>query len=214
MMEIFWKVYCADVAPLASPAFFERGLREVAEKRRAKVLRMVPPAGKRLSLGAGLLLNRALSDFGLDPLSVRMAESEEGKPFLPEEPELFFNLSHSGSRVLCALANLPCGCDCEQIGRGSPELVRRFFAPGEQKALELPEEAFPREFTRIWTMKESYLKATREGFSRSPESFSVFSLPSSVYFREGPADPEYVYTACLLSPCPPPDPTWIPVSFS
>lgn len=212
-MEIFWKVYHADVAPLASSALFERGLSEVPEERRARVQRLIPPAGKRLSLGAGLLLNRALSEYGLDPRSLRLAKSEEGKPFLPDVPDLHFNLSHSGTRVLCALSNRPCGCDVEEIGRGSPALVRRFFSPGEQKALELPEEAFPREFTRIWTMKESYLKATGEGFSRPAESFSVLSLPPSVCFREGPVDSGYVYMACLLSPVLPPDPEWIPVSF-
>ncbi len=212
-MEIFWKVYHADAAPLASSALFERGLAEVPEARKTKVLRMVPPAGKRLSLGAGLLLNRALSDYGLDPRSLRLAESEDGKPFLPDVPDLFFNLSHSGTRVLCALSNRPCGCDVEEIGRGSAALVRRFFAPGEQKLLELPEEAFPREFTRIWTMKESYLKATGEGFSRPAESFSVLSLPPSVVFREGPEEAGYVSMTCLLSPVLPSDPEWIPVSF-
>ncbi len=212
-MEIFWKVYHADVSPLASSALFERGLAEVPETRKAKVLRMIPPAGKRLSLGAGLLLNRALSDCGLDPQALRLAESAEGKPFLPDVPDLYFNLSHSGTRVLCSLSNRPCGCDVEEIGRGSPALVRRFFAPEEQKALDQLQEDFQLEFTRIWTMKESYLKATGEGFSRPAESFSVLSLPPSVVFREGPEDAGYVSMTCLLSPVLPPDPEWIPVSF-
>ncbi len=213
-MEAFCKAYTADAAPLASSALFNRLLPLVSPARQQKIARLIPPSGKRLSLGAGLLLRRALEDAGLKTENLRFGEEEAGKPFLMDYPELHFNLSHAASRVLCVLSSLPCGCDVEKTGRGSPALVRRFYAPEEQqRVFETPPEAFQRVFTEIWVRKESYLKATGEGFTRSPESFSVYSLPPSVRFYEGPGENDCLSALCLLTEDTPPAPEWIPVSF-
>ena len=213
------RVYTADVAPLASSAFFEAARDRMPPWRREKIDRFRFPEGKRLSLGAGLLLDRALASAGLDASAEPIAVGAYGKPYLPKHPDIRFNLSHSGTRVLCVLSDLECGCDVEKIGSGSPALVRRFFAEEEQRALALPEGEEPgpawlRLFCRVWTRKESWLKATGEGIARGLSVFSVFSPPPSIRFYEGPEDPRYVTAVCLIAGAEEsPEPEWIPVAF-
>ena len=235
----YCSVFSADVSPLASPALFSMYYSMMPPHRQEKIDRLRIEQGKRLSLGAGILLRLVLISRGVDLSRVRVETDAHGKPFLPDYPRLHFNLSHSGSRVLCVISDLPCGCDVEEIGRGSEDLVTRFFSPEEQSyclsdnnkqyiamedvgktggiiginstdiienrsgakhnKAELPDD-FQYRFTRVWTRKESYLKATGEGFFRSPESFSVFSLPSSVHYYEYNTFPGYHVSVCLLFP--------------
>lgn len=222
----FCRIYEADVAPLASSALFDLFYARVPAARRAKVDRLRAPEAKRLSLGAGALLVRALSSAGLDGSSVLLSEGPQGKPFLPDFPDLQFNLSHAGTRVLCVLSSLPCGGDVERLGRGSPALARRFFAPDENAVLEAErsaggEEAFQAFFTRIWTRKESFLKATGEGLFRPLSRFSVLSPDPCVRFFERSPELSYASCVCLLAPpdkkgpdaeCIWPVPEWIRVS--
>ena len=58
--------------------------------------------------------------------------------------------------------------------RRSDAIARRFFAPGEQRRLfALGEAERYREFFRLWTCKEAFLKATGEGLSRSLRSYEI-----------------------------------------
>ncbi len=198
-MTHFCTVYSADVAFLAAPAFFEQGLCRVPEARRAATLRMRRDEDQRLSLGVGLLLSRALLDRGLDPRAA-VARDDRGKPFLPEHPGLFFNLSHAGTRALCIMSDLPCGCDVEETRRSSPALAVRFFAPDEQAMLARLPGCFDELFCFLWTRKESYLKATGEGLSRSLNSFSALFPPAEAHFRMNREDPGCQSAVCLLAP--------------
>ena len=198
-------IYSADVSPLAAPAVFDAALAQLPLWRREKVDRLRFPEGKRLSLGAGLLLNMALAQHHVDALSATVETSPLGKPFLPDYPDIHFNLSHSENRVLCVISDLRCGCDVERLGRGSFRLARRFYAEEEQERLTAADEqTAPAEwqalFARIWTRKESYLKADGRGFSVPPASFSVFSQPSEVVFLESDAAQGYHQSVCLLNP--------------
>ena len=217
----YCRIYTADVAPLASSALFHLFYAQMSASRREKIDRMRFDEGKRLSLGAGALLTRALRSAGIEAASADFAEGPHGKPFLPERPDVCFSLSHSGERVLCVLSDLACGGDVEQIGRGSPALARRFFTVEENAALSeeasaAGEEAFQRLFARIWTRKESLLKATGDGLSRPLSSFSVLKPDPDVLFLESAPERKYASCVCLLRQHRQtewPRGEWIPVSL-
>ena len=229
-MMSFCRIWSADVSPLSSAALFAEGYRRMPPERQAKIDRLKFEDGKRLSLGAGLLLQTALASVGLDLLRERMETGPCGKPFLPAHPKVRFNLSHADTRVLCVLSDLDCGCDVELIGRGSPAIAARFFSPEEQRRLEelgIPsaypykspsDPAWQRLFCRIWTRKESWLKATGEGLFHPLNSFSVFAPPSGLRFLEAEDSPRTLSCVCLLTDpaggVPAPEPLRIPVDFS
>ena len=87
----------------------------------------------------------------------------------PECEGVFFNLSHSGDMVLCAICDMPVGCDIEKVADAPLEIADRYFSEKERQYIDssqsLPE--ISRRFFRIWTMKESYVKMTGEGMNLS-----------------------------------------------
>ena len=88
------KLYLASTEALADEARFLRLSRTLPDARREKLASLRHPGARRLSLGAGLLLNYALRSEGLPP--TEYAVTEHGKPFFPALPDFCFNLSHSG----------------------------------------------------------------------------------------------------------------------
>jgi 4'-phosphopantetheinyl transferase len=102
-----------------------------------------------------------------------------GKPRLvnPTRPSLRFNLSHSDKLALVAVTcGREVGIDVERIDPNCDfeSIAREFFTPAEQAALRAsPSHERCSTFFKLWTCKESVLKAMGEGFQRSPTSISL-----------------------------------------
>ena len=97
---------------------------------------------------------------------------ERGKPYFRDLP-FYFNLSHSGDYVLCAVSSAEIGTDIQQqCGKNVERLARRFFTEREAAALEQAgEERETRErlFYRLWARKEAYGKLTGKGIAAALE---------------------------------------------
>lgn len=120
----------------------------------------VPHLGERY-LRAHAGLRAILQRHAATPLEFALAE--HGKPYLPREPELKFNLSHSHDIALVAVAlGIEVGVDVEHL-RPMPDclaVAERFFPPLEAAALaDCPAAMREREFFRLWTRIEAGLKA-------------------------------------------------------
>ena len=83
--------------------------------------------------------------------------------------KLRFNLSHCAGMVVCAFAyGREVGIDSEHVNarRRITSIAKRFFTPAESAALlSLPEEAHALTFSRLWTLKEAYVKARGLGIA-------------------------------------------------
>lgn len=126
--------------------------------------------------------------WGLCPLP-ELAAGERGKPWFPAEPRRHFNLSHSGTLALCALADRPVGVDI-QVTRGSwrPSLIARSCTPEEREWLASRGDR-PEDFTQLWALKESAGKQSGYGLPYPPSRQAV-PLP----LLGEPYDPGRVYT--------------------
>ena len=154
------RLYIADVSSLD----IERALAEVSDHRRQKALRCPDDEKRRCSLGAELLLYRAMGK------PVEYALGENGKPYI--DGGLHFSLSHSGKYAACAVSDCEVGVDIEHPRENTARLAKRFFTAGENERLaasDAPDE----EFCRIWVVKESYIKATGMGFKMPLDSFEA-----------------------------------------
>ena len=169
------RIYIADISVLKDPVIFENLLKQVPEYRQKKAMSFKFPKGKMQSLGVGLLLRQACVDAGLGLADAHVAYGENGKPYLTDFPEVQFNLSHSGERVMCVLSPFETGCDVETIKGDRGRLAERFFMPEESawikhfETLEKQSDAF----YRLWTLKECYMKVTGRGMSLMPDKFSL-----------------------------------------
>lgn len=119
------------------------------------------------------LLSRGLNDLfqiRLSPaeLDNKIAFTEHEKPWLPDYPDIHFNISHCDDLVICGFDTHPIGVDAEKIRPFPEALLRRLLTPEEKIFFEQvsTSETLRREWLyRYWTLKESYLKQTGSGLS-------------------------------------------------
>ena len=152
---------CAEEEQIPLSAYRQERLRKAAR-----------PAVRRQMLAAERLLNMAVSELypGIDlPLDIRT--EERGKPWLASLP-LAFSLSHSGPFAACAVADHEIGLDIQVRSAVHQPLLKRCFSEDERRWI-LESGDPDRAFTELWSLKESYLKATGEGISRPMGGFSL-----------------------------------------
>lgn len=114
----------------------------------------------------------------VSPCSLTFTYSDRGKPQLPQNSLLQFNLSHSQEYGLFGFTlNHLIGVDLE-YQRAMPDalnIAQRFFSDREFKILEeMPQEQQAGLFFQLWTAKEAYLKAIGTGLSGSLASVEIF----------------------------------------
>lgn len=134
--------------------------------RKAKIDKLKSHAAKVSSLAAEMLLMEAFEKMNIR-YDGEITVGEHGKPFLTNNKKVYYSISHSGNRVMCAVADVPVGCDVEQIGRVSYKVAKRFFSEGELEVIESleGEEAKTVMRTKLWCLKESFGKLKGGGLS-------------------------------------------------
>lgn len=167
-------LYVGDARPLYEQATFDRLYQAASEERKAKTDRLRLWKDKCLSLCAEALLSHACDEFGIPQKERTQVLGRYSKPSF-SATDVEFNLSHSGTKALCVMSDLPVGCDIEQLRGYKARIAERRFTGSEQALLAACPDGKAREemFYRIWTMKESFLKCTGRGLSLPMDSFSV-----------------------------------------
>lgn len=163
------KIYYADISNLS----LENHLDDISEYRKEKLNKIKPALSLKQSLGAELLLNEAVrNDFPDVSFPLNIKTGEFGKPYCEEIP-FFFCLSHSGDFAACAISENEIGLDIQKLSAYKENLVTRNFTPSERDYIENSDDR-DIAFTKIWTGKESYIKALGTGLRTALNSFSVW----------------------------------------
>ena len=201
------RIYAACTAPLEDERLFDAAYSAASPARREKVDRLRFKKDKRLSLGAELLLRRALADAGIGSFPPEFILGPHGKPEIAGQ-NVKFNLSHSGEWAVCAVSRHEVGCDIEHVKPRSLKTAKRFFTAGEYALItaQKTEEKRTEMFYRCWTLKESFVKATGVGLSLPLGSFEILpgekssaELPyggKTYSFREYTDIPGYCCALC------------------
>ena len=165
------KLYFATTDIIRDEADFHKLYLSASPQRQLKTDKIRKPEDKKLSLLAEHLLRFALKEEGITDYNI--LKGEHGKPYIENE-NIFFNLSHSGKVCICAVSDKEVGCDVEKLGKANMKVAKRFFSPEEFMALENADESEKDDlFFRIWTMKESFIKAVGTGLGMALDSFSI-----------------------------------------
>lgn len=115
----------------------------------------------------GLAREMLAQKLGLAPEQVRFFYGEYGKPLVSGA---YFNLSHSGDIVLCAVSDVPVGVDVERLRAVKPHLCQQFGTDD------------PETFFRQWTETEARIKCCGAAaghwkrFKKPIEGYSVAEL--------------------------------------
>lgn len=158
------------------------------------------------SLDENLLTSNMDSFFKELPIVI----SENGKPYLKNVPDFFYNLSHAGNWVVLASADHEIGVDVERIREKTnlERITRRFFTEKERSYIfnGVSDWEKLQRFTAIWTGKESYVKYLGVGLAKGLNTFSVDAenaciiekeeLKPVVMLQSKKLDTEYYVSVC------------------
>lgn len=103
-------------------------------------------------------------------LNRTILKNNYGKPYFKYHPNLYFNLSHTIGCVACIVSETEVGIDIEKIRPYQKKIVCKVCTPLEQEWInqsDNPNEAF----FRLWTLKESIVKANGTGINQSLKHF-------------------------------------------
>ncbi len=172
-------LYWMDAQELNDNRCFTQSYQMLSPDRRRKVDSYLRMKDKKMSLAAGLLMDCGLSAYGLREREVVTACGKNGKPYLPGEPHIHFNLSHSENMALAVFAGTETGCDIEKIQEADMALAEKFLHPGEYAYIARQPKGIQRNeaFYRIWTLKESFVKSVGAGIMLPFHFFEMCILP-------------------------------------
>ncbi len=169
-MESNVKIYYTKIVSLSEEEK-QQVLLFLPKERVERILRMKSEKSQMQSITAGLLLEYALREADLCGKDLTFLKNADGKPYIKELPDFFYNLTHCTSYAALVVDSHPIGIDVEGIRKDGKKLAERFFTKEEKETLL--KAWSDKEFTRIWTRKESYLKATGVGMRMPLDGFSV-----------------------------------------
>ena len=123
---------------------------------------------------------------GVAPQRIEFEIANHGKPYVcnPRDAVLPFNVAHTHGLVVCGLstcAHLKLGVDIENLDRRTdPALAERFFSEPETAYLRriTDNESKRRAFLKIWTLKESFIKAIGTGMATPLGDFAFEDIDS------------------------------------
>ncbi len=122
----------------------------------------------------------------IDPRSIRFGIETHGKPVVagPQEAKRPFNVTHTDGLVMCCVGDAhhqSVGVDVERLCRRTDTaLADRYFSEPEIAFLNRchNDESRRRTFLRIWTLKESFIKAIGTGLSMPLADFAFDEIES------------------------------------
>ncbi len=157
-------------------AYWDLFLSSVSEERRAQASRFIHLADAYRSVLGEVLTRVKLSKLtGLGHGEITFTRNKYGKPALTHDANVQFNVSHSGDWIaLIAGGKDEIGVDVEKIAPIDLQIAERFFSPQENTYLAAqPADQQLNTFYRLWTLKESYIKAIGMGLSMPLSSFAI-----------------------------------------
>lgn len=158
------RIYAVRADDPLDEATFRFFINYVQAEKKERILRQrIKQNADTMLLGEILMRLAVKKDFGIDAKNY-LAVTEQEKPFLKDCENVHFNISHSGSYAVCAVASTPVGVDIQKIGEYKRGVAERVFNESELLYIEASEDKAS-EFTKLWTKKEAVLKMLGTGLA-------------------------------------------------
>ncbi len=206
------QLYTVAKVPDLPETLYHRFLGYVSESCRQRTVRFLRYEDRCRSVTGEVLCRYAVYRYsGIRKQPWTVIKNDCGKPYLSGSG-IHFNISHSGSWVVCGVDREEIGVDVEKSRSVDPGIVERFFsapekawfarcaAPGEQRIV----------FLKLWTLKESYIKAIGKGLQCPLDSFACLPEATGVrlirfdqelppaFFHHFASDTEHHCAVCCL----------------
>ncbi len=159
---------------------YNRLLKLLPKEKQKDIGKKIFRKDREIILLAHSLLRKVLfEEYNLKESEYRFDTGKYGKPYLTKRPDIHFNISHTHKWAAVALSDHEIGVDIENHREIDPESLSSYFHPDENAYIR----SFSKDmridaFFRIWTMKESYIKAIGLGLQQPLAEFSTIPIDS------------------------------------
>lgn len=180
--------YAFNISNVRQDNFFDELRKKISNQRDRRIDNFYFEKDRIRCLYAEILLRYALSEFGIENDSILIECDINGKPTLTNAKNIFFNLSHSGDWIVCALSSSEVGIDVEEIKDNQiMDISRNCLTDLEYSQLCDCEQCEQlSKFYSFWTLKESYVKNIGLGMEKSLLDFEfVLDSPEIKLFING-----------------------------
>lgn len=169
------KVFLIELDRHLTPTEFSKLLNYISLDKKNRILKFHHFIDAERCLLADLLARYVICDnTNMKNFQLQFNKNSYGKPFLLFPSDIYFNTSHSGTWIACALSSSNVGIDVEEIKDIDINIAKDFFSEVESQDLL---NHFPSSqqdyFFKLWTLKESYIKFKGKGLSIPLDSFSI-----------------------------------------
>jgi 4'-phosphopantetheinyl transferase len=114
----------------------------------------------RSAAGSLLLAQMVCRISGYPVSSISIHRYPNGKPFLPDFPNLHFNITHTDHLAVLAIDTHLVGVDIEKVSNARMAVANRFFSDSEKEMLKKSSKVKRDQlFYELWTIRESFVKA-------------------------------------------------------
>jgi 4'-phosphopantetheinyl transferase len=207
------EIYAVKILNINKSVFDELMMFIDSEKKN-RIIGFLKEEDKNRALIAEILIRYIiLKKIDIKNIDITFSKNKFGKPFLKGHHKISFNISHSGNYVLCAVDDKDIGIDIEKIcDINYMELLKKIFINEEiEFILNGTSEKRIKNFYKMWTLKESYIKADGRGLSIPLKSFCItidkfknIKIKTSnrlknCYFKQFDLDDEYEIAVCSLN---------------
>ncbi len=164
------EIYIYDMKKLGDKREYEYRFSQASDNRRKQAMR-----GSNIqNIASAAVLDDAFSAHGFRERDAELIYGQYGKPYVKDK-SIFFNLSHSGEYAVCAVSDREVGIDIQEMGALKMKVARRYFTENECKyILSQPDSDKAADmFYRLWSLKESFVKAVGLGINLPFKSFEI-----------------------------------------
>lgn len=168
-------IYCIHIDSVLDETIFNEMIDFVSFEKKAKINRFRKPIDAIRSLYGDLIIRLVLcKHYGFTNDKILYGYQEFGKPYLLQHPHLHFNISHSGDWVVGVVSTDLIGIDVEKIISIKQDVSLLALTNEENKKIQQLNEIDKSDFFfTLWTLKESYAKATGKGLSEGLNTLSI-----------------------------------------
>lgn len=122
-----------------------------------------------------------------------------GKPLIDNCNNIFFNISHTENYVACIVSDsYDVGIDIENIKHANKNIIKKYYSEYEVKYIYDDMHNIDYRFTKIWTMKECFVKMIGSGITSTFKYLDTKKLNyNSSYFFKTKFDEKTVCSFCM-----------------
>lgn len=120
-------------------------------------------------------LNEVLKSINIT--NYKIIYNEFGKPYLANNP-IYFSISHDKNVCAIAISNKNIGIDIEALTYQSTVISKYFNESEQTKLMNSNKKEY--DFTKIWVMKESYIKMLGIGLEYGLKNVDTFKIKNMI----------------------------------